>query len=77
MRVEEDVLGSLPTLIVRIVSTDVKQHLMKNTHTHTELRSCVRRGECPGLPVPTRTHSTDVLGSPSLIVILSLAVKQH
>ena len=38
VRVEEDVLGSLPTLIVRIVSTDVKQHLMKkNTHTHTRV----------------------------------------
>ena len=52
-KVEVAVLGS-PSVIVRAVSVDVKQHLAKRT-PNTELRSCVRK-------------EVDVLGTLSLIV---------
>ena len=42
MKVEVDVLGST-SLIVIMISVDVKQHLKKKKKTHTsELRSCVK-----------------------------------
>ena len=49
MRVEADVLG-FPSLIVRAVSVDVKQHLKKNETMTQEL--CESRNRRPGLPVP-------------------------
>ena len=50
MKFEVAVLGS-PSLIVLMVSVDVKQH--RTNHEPSELRSCVkRRGGRPGLPVP-------------------------
>ena len=57
MKVEVDVLGS-PSLIVRMVSVDVKQHLKK-------LRAkelCKSRGGHPGLPpsLLIRTASVDL-----------------
>ena len=41
MKVEVAVL-SCPSLIVLMVSVDVKQHLKKKELTATELRSCVK-----------------------------------
>ena len=61
MKVEVGVLGS-PSLIVLMVSVDVKQHLKENDRAQ-EL--CDSRGRC-------------VLGSVSLIVFMvSVHVKQH
>ena len=63
MKVEKDVLGS-PSLIVLMVSVDVKQH-PKKEYLRPELRSCVK-------------VEKDVLGSSSLIVlVVSVDVKQH
>ena len=55
MKVEVDVLGS-PSLILRMVSVDVKQHRI------SELRSCVKsRGGRSGLPsLILRMVSVDV-----------------
>ena len=53
--VEVAVLHGLPSLIVRTVYVDVKQH--RNRTSLSELRSCVKvRGGCPGLPVPNSPH---------------------
>ena len=54
-KVEVAVLGS-PSVIVRAVSVDVKQHLAKRT-PNTELRSCVK-------------VQVAVLGSPSLTALM-------
>ena len=63
MKVEVDGLGP-PSLIVRTVSVDVKQHRTR-TQLLSELRSCV-------------TEEVDILGSPSLISrTVSVDVKQH
>ena len=63
MKVEVAVLGS-PSLIVRMVSLDVKQQLKKKTGC-SELGSCCESGG--GRP-----------GLPSLIVFrVSLYIKQH
>ena len=61
LKVEVDVLGS-PSLIVLMVSVDIKQYLKKQS---SELRSCVK-------------VEVAVLGSLSLIVLMvSVDVKQH
>ena len=54
MKVEVAVLGS-PSLIVLMVSVDVKQHLLMNTFRAQEL--CGSRGGRPGLPVPNTPYS--------------------
>ena len=64
MKVEKDVLGS-PSLIVLVVSVDVKQHLKKKMKLTLVPRNCVK-------------VEKDVLGSPSLLVlVVSVDVKQH
>ena len=62
MEVEVDVLGS-PSLIILIVSVDVKQHSTKGTDFRVK-ELCGSRGGRPGLPVPNK---------PSV----SVDVKQH
>ena len=63
MKVEVAVLGS-PSLIILMVSVDVKQHLKKN-HLNLEFKSCVK-------------VEVAVLDSPSLTVrTVSVDVKQH
>ena len=58
------VLGS-PSLIVLMVSVDVKRHSTSMNLCQTEIRSCVK-------------VEVAVLGSPSLIVLMvSVDVKQH
>ena len=52
MKVEVTVLGS-PSLIVRIVSVDVEQHLNK----HRAQEMCESGGGRPGLPVPNSPYS--------------------
>ena len=62
MKVEVAVLASL-SLIVLMVSVDVKQHRIEQLTS--ELRSCVK-------------VEVAVLGSPSLIILtVSVDVKQH
>ena len=51
MKVEVAVLGS-PSLIVFVVSVDVKQHLEKKKLADRAQEVCERRGGRPGLPVP-------------------------
>ena len=64
MKVEMAVLGS-PSLIVCMVSVDVKQRWKKKEPKSSELRSRVK-------------VEVDVLGSPSLTVLMvSVDVKQH
>ena len=58
MKVEVAVLGS-PSLMVRMVSEDVKRHSTSMNLCQTEVRSCVK-------------VEMDVLGSQSLIVLWSL-----
>ena len=53
MKVEVDALGS-PSLIVRTVSVDVKQHYTCTFYRVQELRES--RGGRPGLPVPNSPH---------------------
>ena len=52
MKVEVTVLGS-PSLIILMVSVDVKQHSAWNSDTQ-EL--CESRGDRPGLPVPNNPY---------------------
>ena len=92
MKVDVAVLGS-PSLTVRTVSVDVKQHLLMNTFRVLEL--CESRGGRPGIPVPNSPYGlcgrkatlnlnltaqvvVAVLGFPSLIsLMVSVDVKQH
>ena len=63
MTVEVAVLGSL-SLIVLMVSVDIKQHLKKIVNS-SQLRGCVN-------------DKVSILGSPSLIVLMvSVDIKQH
>ena len=50
MKVEVDVLGSL-SLIVPMVSVDLKQHFKKKTSEFRAQELCESRGGRPGLPV--------------------------
>ena len=55
MKVEVDVLGS-PSLIVPMVSVDLKQHFKKKTSEFRAHELCESRGGRPGLPVPNSPY---------------------
>ena len=54
MKIAVSVLGS-PSLIVLMVSVDVKQHLKKNVCFSAQ-ELCESQGVCPGLPVPNNPY---------------------
>ena len=54
MKIEVAVLGS-PSLIVLMVSVDVKQHGRRNS-AHRAQELCENRGGRPGLPVPNSPY---------------------
>ena len=55
MKVEVDVLGS-PSLIVLMVSVDVKQHKTRTAREFRVQELCESRGGRPGLPVPNSPY---------------------
>ena len=54
VKVEVAVLGS-PSLIIRTVSVDVKQHWTRSQNFRAQ-ELCKSRGGCPGLPVPNNPY---------------------